>query len=92
MAGWSAVQHSERPGGPFRGAVVQPCREQVREAIPEILDVAAILRSSVPVRAQAVAALSELLSDGGGPCYARSEPAALRLALERVAETLTVED
>ena len=86
------IEHSERPSAPFRGAVVQPCREQVREAIPMILELSARLRSGIPVDARGMARLRELLSDGSGPCYARVSPDALRAELQAVADVLDVQD
>jgi hypothetical protein len=87
------VEHAEPPpGGPFRGSVVQPCREQVREALPLILMIAARLRSGAPVDARGVARLCALLSDGAGPCYSRSDPGALTGALETISQWLDVQD
>lgn len=85
------VEHAERPGGQFRGSVVQPCREQVTEALPLMLTIAARLRSGAPVDARGIARLCALLSDGAGPCYARSDPGALSGALETVSEWLDVQ-
>ena len=86
------IEQSERPPAPFRGAAVQPCREQVREALPEILAIASRLRSGAPVDARGVARLRGLLCDGCGPCYAPSRPDALSIALSTVSDMLDVQD
>ena len=86
------IEHAERPLTPFRGAVVQPCREQVHGAMPVILEIATCLRSPQPVNARGVALLRGLLSDGAGPCYTRSRPDALTIALQDVADALVVQD
>ena len=86
------VEHAERPSTRFGSAVVAPCREQVREALPLILDIAARLRATAPVGAAGVARLRALLCDGNGPCYSRSDQGALRIALQAVSESLDVYD
>ncbi len=86
------MEHAERPSTRFGSAVVAPCREQVREALPLILDIAFRLRATVPVGAAGVARLRVLLSDGSGPCYSRSDPGALTIALQAVSESLDVHD
>jgi hypothetical protein len=79
------------PTNRFMSAVVPPCRQQVREAMPLILMVASRLRSAEPVDARGVARLRALLSDGSGPCYAPSRPGALSLALKTISTSLEVE-
>jgi len=76
----------------FRSGVVEPCRVQVLEALPSIQTVGMRLRGSDPLRARGVARLRILLSDGSGPCYCESEPAALRLALDAVHGWLDTEE
>jgi hypothetical protein len=94
IARWleSLLERVQEPATPFRGAAVTPCREQVRDALPEILSIAARLRSTSPVDARGIAALRRLLSDGGGPCYTRVHPGALTVALEDAAQWLDVSD
>jgi hypothetical protein len=70
--------------------VVRPCREQVEEALPAILWLAARLRDREPVTARGMATLKVLLTDGAGPCYAPSCRDALADALLSVREWLDV--
>ncbi len=84
------VEHAEKPPARFLSAVVPPCREQVREAMPLILAISSRLRSGEPVDGRGVARLRALLSDGAGPCYTRSQPNALALALQTVSASLDV--
>jgi hypothetical protein len=84
------AEDADRPAPPFRGAVITPCRQQVREALPLILALASRLRRPEPVAARGVARLNELVSDGTGPCYLRSHPQTLTLALETVMAWLDV--
>ena len=86
------VEQAEQPRGPFKGPVVQPCREQVRAALPLMLTIAARLRDPAPVDARAIARLCALLSDGAGPCYTPSDPGALTGALETISQWLDVQD
>jgi hypothetical protein len=53
-----------------------------------ILVITQRLRSAEPVSAGGMAELLILLSDGGGPCYARVHPDALGEALEAAAADL----
>jgi hypothetical protein len=64
--------------------VVRPCREQVDDALPAIRALAARLRDREPVAARGMATLRVLLTDGAGPCYARSRRDALARALSPV--------
>jgi hypothetical protein len=84
------IQVADRPT--FMCAAIPPRPEQVHDALPLILAIAATLRDGAPVDASGVARLSQLLSDGGGPCYARARPGALRAALETVSQWLEVLD
>jgi hypothetical protein len=86
------VEQAETPRPPFRTAVVQPCRPQVREARPLILTIAQRLRSNAPVGVCGVARLQALLSNGAGPCYAPSHPDALITELRAVADLLEAHD
>jgi len=86
------LERAEDPPALFKSAAIPPCRVQVREAMPVILELASRLRSGAPVDARGVAQLSELLSDGGGPFYRRIHPQALTRALERVSRALDVDD
>lgn len=87
----SLVEQAEDPTPRFMSAVIPPCRAQVREALPLILEVASRLRSGEPVDARGVAQLRALLADGGGPCYTASRPDALSIALRSVSEALDVQ-
>ena len=60
----------------------------MRAALPMILALAQRLRSAEPVSSCGMAELLILLSDGGGPCYARVHPDALSEALEAAAADL----
>jgi hypothetical protein len=84
------IERAEEPRARFPSAAVPPCREQVREAMPQLLAISSRLRSGEPVDAGGVARLRALLSDGAGPCYARSQPDALALALQTVSASLNV--
>jgi hypothetical protein len=84
------IEHAEKPTVGFLSAAVPPCREHVREAMPQILAISSRLRSGEPLDARGVARLRALLSDGAGPCYTRSQPDALALALQTVSESLDV--
>ena len=77
---------------PARSSVVPPCREQVREARPLILAIAARLRANTPVDASGVVLLRALLSDGTGPCYAPSHPETLLVALRNISPRLEALD
>jgi hypothetical protein len=95
--GWAGslerlVKEVEQPPTALCRAVVPPCREQVREARPVILAVASRLRSSAPVDARGVAQLRAVLGDGTGPCYVRSRPDTLTIALQNVSRSLDVLD
>jgi len=69
-------------------AAVTPCTDQVREAIPMILEISARLRAGTPVDGRGTAALRLLLSDGSGPCYVRIHRLALRDALAHASRSL----
>jgi hypothetical protein len=84
------IEHAQRPPGPYRGAVVLPCREQVIEAMAPMLTVAGQLRCAAPVDARGVARLNILLSDGSGPCYVRIRRNALTDALQQILQWLAV--
>jgi hypothetical protein len=85
------VENAEDPTARFISAVIPPCREQVREAMPLLLTVASRLRSAEPVDARGVARLRALLADGSGPCYMPSRPDALTIALQSISRSLDVE-
>jgi hypothetical protein len=86
------VERSEMPRSQLSGTpFVPPCREQVREALPQILALSSRLRGAAPVGARGVAQLEILLCDGAGPFYRRSTPAALAVALEDVWPWLEVD-
>jgi hypothetical protein len=86
------IEHTERPTKRGRSAAVALCREQVRDALPEIMAITSRLRSSEPIDARGVALLRALVTDGGGPCYLRSQPAALTEALREISPWLVAVD
>ena len=69
----------------------QPCTEQVRDATPLILTTASRLRSDEPLDAVGIARLKTLLRDLAGPCYVRSQPDALTIALQDISNALRVD-
>jgi hypothetical protein len=87
------VDHASRPRADFIGsAAVPPCREQVWDAMPQLLEIAARLRGPSPVAARGVALLVEILRDGAGPCYRCTHTRALVRALRPVARHLGAEE
>jgi hypothetical protein len=88
------IEHAEMSRSQLgRTAVVIPCREQVREARPVILAIAARLRASAPVDARGMAWLRLVLTDGTGPCYTPSgRPDALAVELQTVDRWLDAAD
>jgi len=84
------VERAERTAPSGMSAAIAPCREQVRNALPEIRAISAWLRTAEPVDARGVAMLRAVLADGGGPCYVRSHPAALTARLQEVSRCLHV--
>ena len=84
------IEQAHQPRGQYRGAVVDPCREQVIEALPVLLGIASRLRSADPIDARGIARLTILLSDGSGPCYVRIRRNALTDALREISQWLTV--
>jgi hypothetical protein len=79
------------PRAPLSAAIA-PSRARVQEARPELLILAAELRSDRPVEPRGLAAIRVLLSDGSSPVYTRGDPEALKLRLETVASWLEVDD
>jgi hypothetical protein len=88
------VARAERPPvrGPYRSAVVEPCRAQVRDAVPTIRALSTRLRGRDPIGARGVASLNDILSDSCGPCYRMGDGGELATALENVALWLDVPD
>jgi hypothetical protein len=84
------VERAEQAPPSCMSAAIPPCREQVRDALPEIRAISAWLRTAEPADARGVAILRAVLGDGGGPCYARSHPAALTVRLREVSRCLRV--
>jgi hypothetical protein len=84
------VEQAQHPRSQYRGAVVYPCREQVLDALPALLNVAGRLRSADPIDARGIARLKILLSDGSGPCYVRIRCSALTDALQEISQWLAV--
>jgi hypothetical protein len=86
------VEQAEEAPGRQRAAVVQPSRARVREARPLMLTLASRLRGNAPVAARGMAALKNLLTDGGGPVYTRGNPDELKDCLQAVEEWLHAQD
>jgi hypothetical protein len=84
------IEQAHEPRALYRGAVVEPCREQVLDALPVMLGVSGRLRSADPIDARGIARLRILLSDGSGPCYVRIQRNALTDALQEISQWLTV--
>ena len=76
----------------FGSAVIEPCREQIWHALPQIRALAARLRSRDPISSRGAAGLLELLRDGTGPCYNCTHRSALSTVLNRVAAWLDTEE
>jgi hypothetical protein len=70
-------------------ATIPPCREQIIEAAPLIASTVSRLRSGEPVDARAVAKLKLLVGDRRGPCYRRTGPDALGVALREISDALS---
>lgn len=64
-----------------RGPSVPLCRGEVLRAAPELRRVVACLRGGGEVRAQGIARLRRLLSNGHGPLYQHSPPGTLARAV-----------
>jgi hypothetical protein len=86
------IEDTEHPSPSWNNAVIAPCREQVRDALPLIRATILRLRSDTPVDAKGVARLKALLCDSAGPCYTSIDPHALTLALQTVSQSLDVHD
>ena len=63
----------------------------MRDATPLILTTASRLRSDEPLDAVGIARLKTLLRDLAGPCYVRSQPDALTIALQDISNALRVD-
>jgi hypothetical protein len=57
-----------------------------------MLTLASRLRGNTPVAARGMAALKNLLTDGGGPVYTRGNPDELKDCLQAVEEWLHAQD
>ena len=87
------VELSSLPRSRFVGtAIIRPCREQVWDALPQILALTARLRDGRPVGSRGVAGMLEILRDGAGPCYHPTQGRALSSALDRVSRWLDTEE
>jgi len=84
------VDRAENPRPVSLIRLVPPCREQVRGAMPLIVAVRSRLLSGEPLAAQGIARLKTVLSDRCGPCYVRSGPDALAVALQEISKLLDV--
>jgi hypothetical protein len=83
---------AEQHRTPRLTASVPPARDQVHEARRQLLAIAATLRSGGPVDARGVARLWTMLTDGNGPCYRSTHPAALAEALQTASRWLRAAD
>ena len=86
------VDRAQNQRTPSRIALGSPCHEQVRDAMPLILAIRSRLLSGEPLTAQGIARLKTLLGDRRGPCYVRSGPHSLTVALQEISELLQVEE
>jgi hypothetical protein len=86
------VEQAEEPPSLSRAAVIHPWRPGVREARPLMLTLASRLRRSAPVDPRGIAALKDLLTDGGGPVYTPGDPDTLKRQLEAIDQWLDVPD
>lgn len=86
------VEQAEEPPSLSRTAVIHPWRPGVREARPLMLTLASSLRGSAPVAARGIAALKDLLTNGGGPVYTPGDPNTLKRQLEIIDQWLDVQD
>jgi hypothetical protein len=79
---------------PARGfsVAIEPCRDQVEEAGPLLIEIEDLLRSSAPVYSQGVARLELLLKDGGGPLYTPAWRGTLSDELEMIIAALEGRD
>lgn len=84
------VDRTAKPRRALPHLVIGPCREQVQNAMPLIGSIRSRLCSTDPLDARAIAELKTLLRDRDGPCYVPTGPDALKVALERISESLDV--
>ncbi len=84
------VERADDPRSRFLSWTIRPCTEQVRDATPLILSTASRLRSDEPLAPLGIARLKTLLRDVSGPCYVRSRPDALTVALQDVSDALDI--
>ncbi|HYB28152.1 MAG TPA: hypothetical protein VEF89_16165 [Solirubrobacteraceae bacterium] len=80
------LARAQRPTPAAPKATIPLCREQVLAAAPLIASTASRLRSREPMDPCAVARLKILAGDRRGPCYVRSRPDALMVALREISE------
>jgi hypothetical protein len=85
------VDRAQEPSRAFPHLFIVPCQDQVQRAMPAIDLIRSRLHSAEPLDPRAMAQLKTLLSERTGPCYAPSEPDALKVALEELSASLTVE-
>jgi hypothetical protein len=84
------IEQAHEPRSRRLCAVIDPCREQVIEALPLLLVIAGRLRSADPIDARGIARLRNLLCDGNGPCYVKIRGNALTNALHEISQWLAV--
>jgi hypothetical protein len=75
----------------FSNWTIRPCAEQVRDATALIRSTASRLRSDEPLDPLGIARLKTLLRDVDGPCFVRSRPDALTVALQEVSNAFDLE-
>jgi hypothetical protein len=86
------VEHAQTPLTlPLRTPYVLPCREQLRDALADLMWLSARLSDSAPLAARGLARLAIILRDGAGPCDRRGEEHTLSGALEEVRCSIEVE-
>jgi hypothetical protein len=85
------VERADSGRRPALSAAVPGWRPGVLEARGELLTLAGRLRSDAPVDVQAMASLTELMSDGCSPVYVRSHPQMLAVIAAEIVGTIDVE-
>ncbi|MHB1837209.1 MAG: hypothetical protein ACYCXW_19850 [Solirubrobacteraceae bacterium] len=93
LAAWleRLVDRSSRPPSLLPSGPIEPCREQIDDALPVIEEITSRLRGGGPLNPRGLAALRVLLQDGGGPCYIASSPDALTVAAQRICGWLEID-
>jgi hypothetical protein len=78
-----------RIGSPYT-AVISPCRDSVLGCSSQLSELIVCLRAREPVRAEGIARLQALISDGAGPLYSRNRLGDLQRDLHQIQSSLLV--